>query len=90
MNSTIKVILAILVIGIFLYLFFSIVDKETFKNTREDYSSQGGALVQLMAKDPQDSYLITGARPYYPYYPYYPFFSYYYPYHSYPYPYLYY
>ena len=39
----------------------------------------GGALIQLVAKDPQDAYLIGGSRPYAPWtynYYYYPFFSY--------------
>ena len=37
-------------------------------------------ILQLVAKDPQDSYLIGGPRPYAPWsynYYYYPFFSYY-------------
>lgn len=71
---------AIIVLMVFIILAIAIY----YMTKKETFSSQGGALIQLMAKDPQDSYLITGSRPYYPYFPYY------YPYHLYPYPYLYY
>ena len=58
----IAVILTALVI---LGIFFIVTKKENFG------SSSGGALIQLVAKDVQDSYLIGGPRPYYPYPPYY-------------------
>lgn len=70
MNQNISIIL--LVFLILIIIFHS--RKETFGG------STGGALIQLVAKDPQDSYLIGGPRPYAPWnygYYYYPFYSYY-------------
>lgn len=45
---------------------------------KEKFASDGGALIQLVAKDAQDSYLTGSPRNYIPYY------SYYYPYYYYP------
>lgn len=71
MNQNFSIIL--LVVLVFIVLFYK--RRESFG------ASTGGALIQLVAKDAQDSYLIGGPRPYTPYpyyyYNYYPFFSYY-------------
>lgn len=69
MNQNIGIILLIIVI--LCVVFYS---------RKESFGSTGGALMQLVAKDPQDSYLIGGPRPYAPWsynYYYYPFFSHY-------------
>ena len=58
------ILIALVILGI-----FYITRKETFG------SQSGGALIQLAAKDIQDSYLIGRPRPYYS-----SFSSYYYPY----------
>lgn len=64
--------------GVILLIFLILVI--IFYSRSESFGgSTGGALMQLVAKDPQDSYLIGGPRPYSPWaynYYYYPFFSY--------------
>jgi len=69
MNENIGVILLVFVILIVIF----------YSRSESFGGGGGGALIQLVAKGPEDSYLIGGPRPYSPWvydYSYYPFFSY--------------